>query len=83
MPLFLIGWLFLFTEVSGVLYPKSDNISHLAHLGGFFAVTIVAFFMSKGDRDEMKKGFMINIGTLLILTLVWFFFLKSRFPGLI
>lgn len=74
LPVMVVSWLFLITDLSGVLNPTpGDNIGHFAHLGGFFSITVILWLLGKEHKEKMLKGFLINVGTLAVLAAVWFF----------
>jgi len=73
IPVFIFGWLQLYTDVTGVLNPTDSGVANFAHLGGFFAITILAFFMSSEEKSKLLRGLMLNLATLAILALAWYF----------
>ncbi len=72
IPVILMGWTQLYTDITGVLNPVDTGVANFAHLGGFFAIGILAFFMSKAEKSKLWKGLIINIVTLAVLGLAWF-----------
>jgi membrane associated rhomboid family serine protease len=77
IPIFIIAWLQLWSDIIGVFNPDpTGNIAHIAHLGGFFAIAIIAFFLTKEDKSKLKKGLMINLVTLFIIAAAWWFFFR-------
>ncbi|MFH1510999.1 MAG: rhomboid family intramembrane serine protease [Candidatus Woesearchaeota archaeon] len=66
-PVFLVGWLAMLADITGVLVPKNDNIGHFAHLGGYLAVGVLFFLFSRKDRQRAIRGFMVNIAMLIIV----------------
>jgi membrane associated rhomboid family serine protease len=77
IPVFLLGWLQVYSDMTSVLNPDpTSNVANFAHLGGFFAITILAFFLSSEDKHKLLRGLIINVVTLLVLGGVWFFFLR-------
>ncbi|MBW2965234.1 rhomboid family intramembrane serine protease [Candidatus Woesearchaeota archaeon] len=72
IPVFVFGWLQLYTDVTGVLNPTDSGVANFAHLGGFFAIGILAFFLSKEDKSKLWRGLLINLATLVVLGLAWF-----------
>jgi len=65
LPIFIVAWSFLLSDITGILNP-GDNIGHIAHLGGFFAITLLVFLLDKKDRKRLWKGLIFNVVTLLI-----------------
>jgi membrane associated rhomboid family serine protease len=72
IPVFVFGWLQLYTDITGVLSPADSGVANFAHLGGFFAITILAFFLSKQEKSKLWKGLLINIATFAVLALAWY-----------
>jgi membrane associated rhomboid family serine protease len=72
IPVFLFGWMQVYTDVTDVLNPSDNGIANFAHLGGFFAITILVLFMRKEDKSKMFRGLVINIVTLAVLGLAWY-----------
>lgn len=73
LPIMVIGWLAIYADIIGVLNPSQDGIGHFAHIGGFISIGILMFLISK-DKSKLKKGFLINIASLLIVILGYFLF---------
>jgi len=61
IPIMVVGWLAILADITGVLVPQDDNIGHFAHLGGYFAITILVFFLNREEREAMKKGLLFNL----------------------
>jgi membrane associated rhomboid family serine protease len=78
IPVMIVAWIFLVTDLSGILAPTTgDNVGHFAHLGGFFSVTVLYFILAKEQKEKIVRGFLINAGTLLLLGAVWFFVIRK------
>jgi len=77
IPIFLVAWIFVANDVSGLIAPVAgDNVGHIAHLAGFFATMILAFFMSSEEKQKMLKGLLINAAMLIVMGVLWWFFVK-------
>jgi membrane associated rhomboid family serine protease len=61
LPIILVGWLAIFGDISGIIVPTNDNIGHFAHLGGYIAISLLVFFLNKPERNQMKKGLILNL----------------------
>ena len=72
IPVIIMGWTQLYTDITGVLNPSDTGVANFAHLGGFFAIAILAFFMSKAEKSKLWRGVIINVVTLVVLGLAWF-----------
>ncbi len=69
IPIFIIGWFLISLDIVGVTNIGNSNINNLAHIGGYFALLILFFFLEFKRRKKIIKGFMVN---LLILILIYF-----------
>ncbi len=67
MPVMVLGWLAIYADIVGILGAVNDGIGHLAHIGGFISITIIAYFMGGQDRKKMRTGLIINIASVAIL----------------
>lgn len=67
IPIMIVGWLTIWADIMGILNPSFDGIGHFAHLGGFLAITIIMFFLTKIDRKKLIKGFLINLVFLILM----------------
>lgn len=65
LPLFLVGWIYIISDLFGLLYPS--QINHLAHLGGYLALLIIFFFLEIKHKKKIILGFMINLVLLLFI----------------
>jgi len=81
LPIMVVGWFTIFADIMGILNPTEDGIGHFAHLGGFLSIGILIYLLSSENKKELKKGFIINIISILIFGLAYYFFLK-RFISL-
>ena len=82
VPIVVIGWIAIFSDITGLLQPVADNIGHIAHLAGFFAITLFVYLLNREDK-KIKAGFFINILTLLVVILVNYMFPGFKIKGLI
>lgn len=71
IPIIVIGWLAIISDITGILFPMATNIGHFAHLGGYLAITILVFLLEKKDRDQMKLGLLINVLFVILLLLLY------------
>jgi len=70
IPMFIVGWLAIAADISGLLVPTDTVINHAAHVGGYASVFLV-FLLSKSDmKKKLQKGALLNFVGLAILTLV-------------
>jgi len=71
LPVMVVAWFSLASDISGVLSPQATGVANFAHLGGFFAIILLAFFFSDKDRRKLFKGLLINIVTLILIGAIW------------
>lgn len=74
VPIIVYGWLAIYADISGILSFAKDGIGHFAHLLGFFSITLLLYFMEPYNKEKMKKGFYINIASLIVFGLFIFYF---------
>ncbi len=72
LPIMLVGWLIIYADISGLINPIEDGIGHFAHLGGFISIDLLMFLLSIEERDKLKKGFIINIASLIIGVILYY-----------
>jgi len=75
IPVMVIGWLSLYGDLSGVINPTQDGIGHYAHLAGFISIALIMYLI--GEKEEIKKGFIINVISFGVLAggyLVYMFY---------
>lgn len=65
LPVIVIGWLAIAADISGILQGLDDNIGRFAHLGGFLSIFITLIFLEPADRTQIRRGFYLNVLTLL------------------
>lgn len=75
LPIIVLGWLFIITDITGILIPKEfDNIGHFAHLGGYIAASLIFFLVTPEERKNMLKGLFINIGFVVAAVILMSYF---------
>ena len=72
IPIIIIGWLSIISDITGVLVPKNDNIGHFAHLGGYIAVSFLTFFFDSRERKKLLLGLIVNILFVAAIGLLFF-----------
>jgi len=70
LPVMLVGWLTIYSDITGILNPIEDGIGHFAHLGGFLSISIITFLLNTKMRKRLKKGFIVNIVSLIVFIVV-------------
>jgi len=73
LPIIIVGWLAIISDVTGILMPKNDNIGHFAHLGGYLAVSFLVFLFNKEEKHKLKLGLIINVLFVAALAVYWFY----------
>ena len=76
LPILLVGWLAIYSDITGILVPTNDNIGHFAHLGGYMAIFLLVFFFSKEHKQKMKAGMVINV--LFVVTILAAYYLLGH-----
>lgn len=61
-------------DIAGILRPANDNIGHLAHIGGFISITLLAFLLNIDDRKSLRTGLFVNIASFLAFLIISFVF---------
>ncbi len=57
LPLFLVGWLAILADITGVLIPKETMINHFAHLGGYLVILLIVFLYLMKIKRRWLRGF--------------------------
>jgi membrane associated rhomboid family serine protease len=76
LPIMVVGWLTIYADITGIINPTADGIGHFAHLGGFLSIAVLIFLLHKNEQADMKKGFFINMVSLVVFAAIYFFFLS-------
>ena len=76
LPIVLVGWLAIYSDITGILMPKNDNIGHFAHLGGYIAIFALVFLFNREQRHKMKIGAVINVLFVISLLFVYYYILR-------
>jgi len=77
LPVILVGWLAIASDVSGILSGIDDGVGHFAHLGGFLSIFITMLLLNSEDKEHIKKGILINILTLALALAAYYLVLIS------
>jgi membrane associated rhomboid family serine protease len=81
LPVMVVGWLFMLSDITAVLNPvPGDNVGHLAHLGGYIAITVIVFLLGRKDRKNMMKGLVINLLLLALAVTLYNLGLLNQIP---
>ncbi len=73
LPVFLLGGLTLYANISGIINPTDTSIGYYAHLGGFLSMTLLFFFFSSEDKQKLRKGLIINLILFFLFGLIYHF----------
>lgn len=74
LPVMVVGWITIYADITGILNPVEDGIGHFAHIGGFLSIAIVMFLLGVEERKKLVKGFMINIISLIVVAISYYYF---------
>lgn len=73
LPIVVVGWIFIFADISGIISPvPGDNVGHIAHLAGFVGITLLVFLLNL-KKEKIKTGLLVNLGTLALGALLYFY----------
>jgi membrane associated rhomboid family serine protease len=70
LPVFLVGWILIYLDVSSIISNNLGQTNHFAHLAGYSSLLIILFLFEYKSKNKIKKGFIINIIMLLFLILI-------------
>jgi membrane associated rhomboid family serine protease len=71
MPVFLLGWLAVAADLSGVLSGRHDGIDHFAHLGGYLSVLAAFALLDPDQRRKVRLGLWLNLATAGLAVTFW------------
>lgn len=72
LPIMVDGWMFILADFAGIISPAGDGVAHFAHIFGYLSITLIMFLLGGEERSKMKKGLLINLGSLLVLGFIYF-----------
>lgn len=64
MPVLLVGYLIIYSDLSGLINNTNSNTNYLAHLAGYVSVLFLVFLLNKENKSKLLKGLLINLGLL-------------------
>ena len=74
-PVFAVAWLMVYSDFIGLF--ADDRVAHWAHLAGFFSVFVTAYLVSPKERENLHRGFLINL-VFFTLTMIVFYLWSNR-----
>ncbi len=74
LPMFLVGWTVLASNLASLPNYASSNIGYIAHIAGFFSIALIGALLSSEDKRKLKIGLLVNaifliVGTILFLAI--------------
>ena len=81
LPNIVSGWLVIYADIAGILGQVNDGIAHFAHIGGFLSITVTMFLLKADEREDLWKGFIVNIVSLVFAVAVFFFVTSGYLPS--
>ncbi|MEM4336676.1 MAG: rhomboid family intramembrane serine protease [Candidatus Woesearchaeota archaeon] len=78
LPLVIVGWLAIISDITGILLPKNDNIGHFAHMGGYVATYILVMFFNREQKEKMRIGKIVNLLVIISIILFYLFFISAK-----
>ncbi|MBW3014412.1 rhomboid family intramembrane serine protease [Candidatus Woesearchaeota archaeon] len=80
LPIVAVGWIFVFADLSGIISPiVGDNTGHIAHLAGFFGITLLVFLLNI-KKEKIRTGLLVNFVTLILGVLFYIFAPSVKIP---
>lgn len=71
MPVIIKAWFYIFADIRGFLSFEPSQVNHLAHIMGFCSIGILIYFFSRKERQLMKEGLLVNVGTLVLFIILY------------
>jgi membrane associated rhomboid family serine protease len=71
LPIIVVGWITISADILGILSRNNDGIGHVAHLFGYLSIAIIIFLLDSDEREELKKGLIINIISLIVAAIIY------------
>jgi len=82
IPVMFVGWFTISSDIFGLINPlPGDSVGHIAHLGGFFGITLILYLVGKKDL-AIQRGFVVNLITSIVILLLYFLLPVSPFASL-
>lgn len=72
LPIMVVGWIAIYSDLSGILNPTDDGIGHFAHMFGYLSIAIIMFLLGREEKSKLRKGFIINLISLGIVGAIYF-----------
>jgi len=82
LPIMIVGWLTIYADITGIISSANDGIGHFAHLGGFISIAILTYFFSDIEKEELKKGLIINVVSFAVIAAIYFVYISGIWKGL-
>ena len=77
IPIVIIVLLQIYSDITGMLNPFS-SIGHFAHIGGYLSIIGLMFLFKKEERQNMKKGLVISMITILLVIGIYYLLAKAK-----
>lgn len=71
LPMFLIGWTVLASNLANLPNYASSNIGYIAHLAGFFSIALIGALLSSEDKKKLRNGLIVNLVFLVVGTIIF------------
>ncbi|MFP4118076.1 MAG: rhomboid family intramembrane serine protease [Candidatus Woesearchaeota archaeon] len=71
LPIMVVGWTAIYSDITGILTPMDTNIGHMAHMGGFLSITVLMYFFTDQERSDLRKGLLINLLSLAVAIILF------------
>ncbi len=73
LPALVVGWLQLYTDVTGVFTQQNDGIGHIAHIGGYLSALLALLWLNQEEKRHLQRGLLLNGITLLLAGIIFYF----------
>lgn len=71
LPLFLVGWMAMATDLLALWRGAPDQVDHPAHLGGYLSVSLYYFLLDRRQKRRARAGLLLNMAAALLAFTLW------------
>jgi membrane associated rhomboid family serine protease len=71
LPLILVGWLTMATDLLALWHGTADQVDHPAHIGGYLSVSLYYFALNRRQKRRARTGLLLNLLTALLAFTLW------------
>ncbi len=74
LPIVIVVFLQMISDVIGVFVPKNTGIGYFAHVAGYLSVFITCLFLPQKTRQKLVKGFWLSTILIVVVGAAYYFF---------